>query len=708
MINEKITNKFFDSKTYNNKNIYTKINNKHKNIYIKPKERLYQYPQVINNYDVNVKVNIKKLNDNNINIETMNIYDLLGKNLEYNNNRNKNIFNEKKDYFSKTDNNIKFLEPILNKKSTKKEGLYNNIITDLKNEFEEIKKKHEMNKENKQIKKDNIRNALFNENNITNNKKELINNDEKKYNWNHKSVNNSFKKNRKKIISQTVTQDLINEKNITYNNNEYNAIKYSEKNKENKNKTQNNFYKIPNDYINLDTEKINKKVQINYEEKLQEDNKPNLQKAITYINNKKTKNFLKKGLNLTKDFININSNINNDNSFINLNGDNDEYSLTLKNNDAIKKKHSYANINRNSNIIKNYISSLNNKKEVINKCNSYISNKKNNSTFGDTQKYINKMLDIENEFNKINKNFTKVFSSKENNSKEKIKRKNSKLLYLDKRINKIKNKMFNNEYNNNINQTEIKNNIKAEKIISFSIINKYINKSNEKNEFNLSIINKITKIQNNIILELKQSQNILKNKLIKKYEEIKNYKNICLKLMWFIKDILFKNNLKNKKLHTIQNQIIKENKILRKLFINKPVNRNSTNHNIRTINSLIQQKSFFNIHYKSKDKANTEHSSDNGRMNTFENNDNDKKRNKSYERINDKYSEILITKNIKKLNENKNSNFKYIKLREKNHKYIGENDDIINIKPGKKIKYLVKDKNNLSLEFENICHNNNI
>ena len=44
------------------------------------------------------------------------------------------------------------------------------------------------------------------------------------------------------------------------------------------------------------------------------------------------------------------------------------------------------------------------------------------------------MLDIENEFNKINKNFTKVFSSKENNSKEKIKRKNSKLLYLDKRI----------------------------------------------------------------------------------------------------------------------------------------------------------------------------------------------------------------------------------------------------------------------------------
>jgi hypothetical protein len=535
----------------------------------------------------------------------MNISDLLGKKINYNNNRNKSILNEKKEYFSKTDNNIKFLELIQNKKTTKKEGLYNNIITGLKNEFEEIKKKHEMNKENKLLKKDNIRNNLFNEKNITNNKKDSFYNAEKKYNWNHKSMNNSFKKNNnnKKIIRQTLTKDLINEKNITFNHNEYIEIKYSENNKENKNRTQNNFYKIPNDYINLDNEKINKRGDINYEDKLQEENEQNLQKAITYINNKKTNNYLKKGLNLTKEFINITNNINNDNSFINLNEENDEFNLTLKNNDDIKKKQSFANINKNSNIIKNYISSLNNKKGVINKCNSYISNKKNNAMLGNTQNYM---------------------------------------------INKIKNKMFNNKYNNNINKTEIKNNIKVEKIISFSIINKYINKSKEKNEFNLNIINKITKIQNNIILELKQSQFILKNNLIKKYEEIKNYKNICLKLIWFIKDIIFKKNLNNKKLHTIQNQIIKENTILRKLFINKPVNKNFTNNNIRSINNLNEQKSFYNIYKQSKDKTNTEHSSDNGRMNTFENNDNEQKRNKSYERINDKYRTNLISKNIKK------------------------------------------------------------
>ena len=196
--------------------------------------------------------------------------------------------------------------------------------------------------------------------------------------------------------------------------------------------------------------------------------------------------------------------------------------------------------------------------------------------------------------------------------------------------------------------------------------------------------------------------------MIKKYEEIKNYKNICLKLIWFIKDIIFKKNLNNKKLHTIQNQIIKENTILRKLFINKPVNKNFTNNNIRSINNLNEQKSFYNIYKQSKDKTNTEHSSDNGRMNTFENNDNEQKRNKSYERINDKYRTNLISKNIKKINKNNDSNFKYNKFQDKNNKYIEDNNDIKIIKPGKKIKYLGKDKNSLSLEFENISINNNI
>ena len=76
------------------------LNKESKNHFSKSKEILAQYPQVINNYDVNVRVNIKKLNDNKINIENMNISEFINRKF------NKN---EKKDYFNKTDNNIDFL-----------------------------------------------------------------------------------------------------------------------------------------------------------------------------------------------------------------------------------------------------------------------------------------------------------------------------------------------------------------------------------------------------------------------------------------------------------------------------------------------------------------------------------------------------------------------------------------------------------------------
>ena len=253
MINGKNISNIFDSKSNDNKEIYVKLNNNQKNIYMKPKERMYQYPQVINNYDVNVKVNIKKLNDNNFNIENMNITELLGKKLGYNNQRNKSLLNEKKDYFSKTDNNIKFLDSIPTKQNLRKEGIYNNMIADLKNEFKEIKKKHELNKENKNSKKENIRNFLFNENKLNILNKD--NNDTKKFAWNIKSENNSHKKSEnKERIKIITTQDLITEKNVTYNNN-LDMIKYSEMNETIKNRTQNHFYKISNDNNTVGKEK---------------------------------------------------------------------------------------------------------------------------------------------------------------------------------------------------------------------------------------------------------------------------------------------------------------------------------------------------------------------------------------------------------------------------------------------------------------------
>ena len=706
MINGKNISNIFDSKSNDNKEIYVKLNNNQKNIYMKPKERMYQYPQVINNYDVNVKVNIKKLNDNNFNIENMNITELLGKKLGYNNQRNKSLLNEKKDYFSKTDNNIKFLDSIPTKQNLRKEGIYNNMIADLKNEFKEIKKKHELNKENKNSKKENIRNFLFNENKLNILNKD--NNDTKKFAWNIKSENNSHKKSEnKERIKIITTQDLITEKNVTYNNNNLDMIKYSEMNETIKNRTQNHFYKISNDNNTVGKEKTKIGELLKNKEKFQQENKDNLKNAIIYINNKKTQNSKKKPLNATNDF--INNNINNDNSFINLNEENDELNLSLKNKIDIKKKYSLTNIIKNNNIMNNYISSSNNQKKIINKCNSYISNKKT-INLDNTQKIMNKDIDIGT---KINNNIkqTKIFESKDINNKEKNKSRQPKLLYLDKRINKIKNKMINNEYNNNINQTEInliKNNLQIERIIFFSFIKNNVKKEYEKNDINLNIINKVVKAQNNIILQLKQSQLILKDELIKKYNEIKNYKNICLRLIWFIKENLFRNNINNKKIQTLQNQIINENKILRKLFINKTVNNISINqyNSKKTISDLNEKKLFFNTFNKSKENSNIENSNCQGRINTFENNDNDKKRNKSIEKFNDKYKANLISINSKNVNKIQEPNFKYINFKEKKSKYIGDSNDTMNIKPGKKIKYLAKYKNNLSLTFENIYNEN--
>ena len=694
MINGKNMNNIFNQKTKDGKDIFIKTNNNSKNIYMKPKERMYQYPQVINNYDVNVKVNIKKLNDNNINIENMNISDLLGKKLGYNNRRNKSILKEKKDYFSKTDNNIKFLDAIQVKQKTKKESLYSNMIQDLKNEFKEIKQKHEIAKENKnkisnkEKYNKNIRNYLFNENKMEINKVPYYNIN-KKYTWNNQSVNNSYNKKRNKnIIKETVTKDLITENNIIYNK--------MDNDNTNKNKTQNNFYKLPNNnHINFENEKTKTKEKAKNKEKMQKDNSQNLQNAIIYLNNEKTKN---KYLNLTNDF--LNNNINNDNSFINLRAENDCLNLTLKNN--IKKKNSTTNMIKEGKIMENYISSSNKQKEVINKCNSYISNK-NISLFNNTQKFVEKNVDIGNDIEKIEKNYKKIFVSKNVNNKNKLNSDHPKLLYLDRRINKIKNKMIIKDYNNNINHTEIKNNITIEKTISFSFIKNKINKINEMSDSNLNIINKIFKVQNNILLELKQKHFILKNELIKKYKEIKNYKNICFKLMYYIKDILFKKN--NNKLWVIQNQIIKENIILRKLFFNKPVNIDSKyyNNHVKYMSDINERKIFYNTFNKFKEKNNSEQTSDCGRMNTFENNDNNKKRNKSFERISDKYKTNPNSNNI---NINNEFNFKYLNFREKKSKYIGDTNDNLNIKAGKKIKYLVKDKNNLSLSNENLDNNN--
>lgn len=273
--------------------------------------------------------------------------------------------------------------------------------------------------------------------------------------------------------------------------------------------------------------------------------------------------------------------------------------------------------------------------------------------------------------------------------------------YLNKKINKIKKKIIDEMKNENINNSNFRNNIyEIVKNISFSLINRNNKKIIDNFEKkSLYIVNKILNSQNNIILEIKKKELILKNEIIKKSKEIINLKNICMKLMWYIKfnkDFNFNEN--NRKKYLIQNQIINENRLLRKLYLN---NKSISNISINEININNP------IDKKLKEKSNNSnyHNIINKEtMTTLENNNNrfnrekdyfniyDKKRNKSYERINEKNKRKNngIDINIFKNNEIHFNYTDYIQKR--NNSIIDRDNNNESVRTGKRIKYLVKEK----------------
>ena len=179
--------------------------------------------------------------------------------------------------------------------------------------------------------------------------------------------------------------------------------------------------------------------------------------------------------------------------------------------------------------------------------------------------------------------------------------------------------------------------------------------------------------------------------------------------MWFIQaDNLYIEN--NKKKDLIYTQILKENKILRKLYLNNKQNKiiisktNKNNNNIRIINGINEEGIFNNVinKLKEKNRYNNEYMNNKERLITLENNGrfnrekdyfNEKKRNKSYERINDKNKkeENIINNSIDIIKTCEN-NFNYEGyMLKKNINTNGNNNE--NIKIGKKINYIKKDKN---------------
>ena len=84
----------------------------------------------------------------------------------------------------------------------------------------------------------------------------------------------------------------------------------------------------------------------------------------------------------------------------------------------------------------------------------------------------------------------------------------------------------------------------------------------------IKVLNQIINTQKKIIEEHIINEFKLKKEIEQKEKEMKNYKNICMKLMFFIKEEKEINilNEKNKKRQILENQLLKENEILKELI----------------------------------------------------------------------------------------------------------------------------------------------
>ena len=248
--------------------------------------------------------------------------------------------------------------------------------------------------------------------------------------------------------------------------------------------------------------------------------------------------------------------------------------LNLTNNNFLRKENS--NISRNNNFNKIYDNLINKKNNIYKRTvNSKSSDKR-------------KDLDIKNN----------ISSNTTINSRSRDK---SKKLYDD--LNNIKNKRQRDYYEcklfGNLNRLTFKrtlshkekiykkylgnNNLKICNNISFSYyiskFDKYNNyfkdKKYTKNNCNiystksLNIINEIINIQNNMIIQYKKNEGILKNELVLANIKINELKNAFFKFIYYLNNEKAKSLNNLKKYISINSQLMKENQILKEIMLSK-------------------------------------------------------------------------------------------------------------------------------------------
>ena len=587
-------------KDNNNKNIEIANQRRQnlKNMYVQIKKNIktsFSREKQKNKLDI---INCKKLSDISKKTERGNKNLLYSKKSEESRNNNKGILEKNKDediyncdndaFFSQTEKNIQLLYN-KNYKQLKNKSL--KPFVDIKNKYtdrEEETINTKINKEKNEIKEEQNNNTN-NNNLLVKNKKEIkaLNmTNKEQYNDNNKTKQKSFEKRRPKLLinKKLIAKDeLIKTKNILekvksarLTNNDSHKLNLN-LNKEIKSRISSQ------NLINLKDKDLNLEM-INHIKKIK---KNKIMKQLTKYGNKNnsmTFNNPKKVILLNDTLIDTINKAKKKYSIVNI------YNYpTIRNN--IPKNFIFCSTDKKNpenseNNIKNDLSNMN--------CTCFNFNEMNlNSTLNNNLNGINN----QNDNNKImsNKNLYHNSSYNKSFSQEKI-----KTNFYSKPVARLKKRIFDSPSDkNNDNSLNDKDDINKNDSLEVN--------ENEKNNntikdllLMIKILNKIINAQKKIIEEYMSKNMELKKDIEIKDKEVKNYKNISLKLMFFIKKEMEFNALseKNKKKIELENQIIKENKILKELMLLPEIKfkeKNKDNGGGIENNFDIKRKNFYKV-----------------------------------------------------------------------------------------------------------------
>ena len=704
-----------------------------KNIYAKIRKNIKtSFPSTKQKNTINL-INTKKLienqykKNNNSNINLM--FNKKEESRNYNSNNVEKIYDNDQDeeindndeifYFNKTQKNVKLLysnysKKILNTRKDSKNNIKNNNgnhVNYKKKKFNYYTNKYKTLKEERKVPNNKL---LLQNKNIINNKEikqlNIGNNNEKNDLKNKKNEKNSLEKNSKVLINKKIfsKDEFIKTKNL---NDKVQSARLG----------------------NYDIHKLNLNLNLNQDinsELKRDSNKKtyrmNSQKNIKLNENEfdtETINQIKKIKKntlirqLTKQSSkNHSMHLNSNNKAILLND-------TIKNNlNKTKKKYSIASIYNYPNIRNNLKQNIPFDKDTI--FDSADKNIKDNSENNFYNNYYNMdhtCINFKNMNNTLNNNINGALNNtnekntpKSNNNNNSFSKPYSQekisSFFYSKPVARLKKRIFNspsdkdieNSINNiDINNYDFDNNYNDDDSLEMKDKKNNVEYNFKKLLISIKILNQIINTQNEIIREHIKNEIELKKEIEKKDKEIKDYKDISIKLMFYLqneKEINILSDL-TKKRKRIQNQLLKENNILRSLVssifnYNKKINNRNDSINSDTYNKSFNMSnnnegdSSINIYYIKKENTNNNFYQkidyNNGikekKINSFydigcNNNIINKRREKSYEN--------------RKNRRNKDSIINAIKNNINNNDIYEENEK----KKNKKICYIVKDRN---------------